>query len=112
MCGNYATIVSNAARDINSDIIVTLSVDGNGFFTEQKESASTDNNFSAQALLSSLMEYFDASSYSGLKCQILIESYETPLDITEQDITDGIDIDKASEEDKFYIEKHDIASSF
>lgn len=112
MCGNYAAIVSNAARDINPNINVMLSFDGNGFFIKQEENTTTDSSFSAQNLLSSLMVYFDASSYSGLKCQILIESYETPLDITEDSLISGIDINKKLSEDKFYIGQHKIISSF
>ena len=112
MCGNYTAIVSNAARDINPNLNIVLSFDGNGFFIEQDKNATSNDRFSAKALLSSLMAYFDASSYSGLKCLILIEAYETPLDISENDIENGIDINKKLNDDKFYIGNHESVSSF
>ena len=112
MCGNYAAIVTNAAKDINSKINVMLSFDGNGFYVKQDENATTSNRLSSKKLLSSLMKYFDASSYSGLKCSILIEASETPLDITVNNIQGGIDINKKIDGEGFYIGQHQEVSSF
>lgn len=112
MCGHYVAIISNAARDIAPSIDIMLSFDGNGFYVEQSENATTSNRFSAQKLISSLMQYFDASSYSGLKCKILIESDETPLDITEADLTNGISTEKPTCENKFHIGEQAIVSEF
>ena len=112
MCGNYAAIVSNAARDIDPSINIVLSFNGNGFFTEQKENSTTNDRFSVKVLLSSLMEYFDASSYSGLKCLLMIETDETPLEITAKDLKDGINIYKELADNKFYIGKQEHISNF
>ena len=112
MCGHYAAIISNAARDIAPSIDIMLSFDGNGFYIEQSTNATSNDRFSAQKLISSLMQYFDASSYSGLKCKILIESDETPLDITESDLANGINIKKSLCENKFHIGEQNIVSDF
>ena len=109
MCGHYTAIVSNAARDVNSQLNVVLPFDGNGFYVKHDE---FDGRFSAKQLLSSLMQYFDESTYSGLKALILIETNETPLDITSEDITNGIDLNKNLDENKFYIGHQKNISSF
>ena len=72
MCGNYAAIVSNAARDVNPNLNIVLSFDGNSFFANADEAVANIGKLSVKTLLSALMEYFDASSFSGLKCLILI----------------------------------------
>ena len=113
MCGNYVAIVSNAARDINPQINIALSFDADGFFVEENTlSATTDSRFSLKTLLKSLMNYFDASSYSGIRCSFLFETSETPLDITDDDIKNGIDINKALSDNKFYIGQSDIITRF
>ena len=112
MCGHYAAIISNAARDVDSNLNVMLSFDGNGFWIEHKDNMTTSERFSAKMLLSELMKYFDASSFSGLRCLLLVESEETPLDITSADLTNGIDLDKKLAEDKFYIGKQNLISQY
>lgn len=115
MCGHYVAIVSNAARDINPQINVMLSFDGNGFFVDNQTSSidkTSSARFSAKELLSSLMQYFDESTYSGLKCPILIETTETPLDIVSNDIVNGINFNKPMDESKFYIGNHTTVSTY
>ena len=112
MCGHYAAIISNAARAVDSNINIVLSFSGDGFYITSDENTVSDERLSSQILLSALMEYFDASSFSGLKCLFLIEASETPLDITVQDIIGGINPDKEVPNDRFYIGNHKIVSDF
>lgn len=112
MCGHYTAIISNASRDVNPNINVVLSFSGDGFYIVPKKSATSNERFSSQFLIESLMEYFDASSFSGLKCLFLIETSETPLDITVQDTISGIIFDKELPNDRFYIGNHKIISDF
>ena len=112
MCGNYTAIVSNAARDINPKIDIVLSFDANGFYIEENSNNTSNNRFSTKALLTALMKYFDASSYSGIKCSLLFEVYETPFDITPNNIQDGVDINKQLDDNKFYIGQQNIISVF
>ena len=112
MCGNYAAVVSNAARDINPKTNIILSFSADGFCIEQNENENINNYFSSRKLLSALMEYFDESSYSGIKCSLLLEAYETPLDITSDDIKNGIDTEKDLPNGKFYIGGQSEISDF
>lgn len=112
LCGHYTAIVSNALRDVNPNLNVIIPVDGNGFFVEQEDGATTSNRLSAKALLSALMAYFDESTYSGLKCMLLVETDETPLDITASDLSQGINLDKELDANKFYIGKQGAISEF
>ena len=111
LCGNYVAITSNAARDINPNINVILSFDANGFVLKEDEGDS-NNRFSTKVLLSSLMKYFDASSYSGIRCSFLFETYETPFDITPDNIENGVDIEKKLDENKFYIGQQSVISNY
>lgn len=112
LCGHYTAIVSNALRDVDPKLNVIIPVDGNGFFVEQEESATTSGRLSARALLTALMSYFDESTYSGLKCMLLVETEETPLDITSNDLSEGIKLDKELDASKFYIGKQGAVSEF
>ena len=112
LCGQYAAIVYNAARDANSDLNIMLSVSGNGFYAEQGENVGVDRQLSSKKLLEALMQYFDNSSYSGIRCELLVEATETPLMITSEDLNDGIDLENSLPPDKLYIGRQADLSSF
>ena len=112
LCGHYTAVVSNALRDVDPKLNVVIPVDGNGFFVEQDEVEITSGRLSAKALLSALMSYFDESTYSGLKCMLLVETDETPLEITSNDLSQGINLEKELDENKFYIGKQGVISEF
>ena len=111
-CGNYAAIVANSARDINPNLIISLPFSGNGFYIEQPDDASSNIQLSSKVMISELMNYFDKSSYSGLKFSILVEAEETPLDITTADTISKIDIKKELPSNKFYIGRQNELSAF
>lgn len=111
ICGQYVAVVSNAARDVNPKLNIVLSFSGNGFYVEQGDDATSDQQLSSRVLLDALMKYFDESSYSGIKCELLVEAEETPLMITASDLEKGIDTKKTLPDDKFYVgSKNDIAN--
>ena len=111
-CANYAAIVANTARDVNPNLTVSLPFSGNGFYIEQPKDASSNIALSSKSLLTELMNYFDESSYAGLKFSVLVETQETPIDITSADTANGIDAQKELPKDKFYIGMQKEVSTF
>ena len=112
LCGQYTAIVANAARGANPNLNIVLSFSGNGFYVEQNDNATTDKPLSSPMLIEALMKYFDESSYSGIRCDIIIEAEETPLAITSNELEDGIDYQKLLQDKKFYIGEQNSISTF
>ena len=112
LCGQYTAIVYNAAHDVNPKLDIMLSISGNGFYIDETDGVDLTKQLSSKKLLEALMQYFDDSSYSGIKCKLLVEADKTPLMITSDDIKNGIDVEKILPDDKFYIGNQDAVSEF
>lgn len=112
VCGHYAAILSNSIHSVNSRLYTILSLSGDGFLRENGDLELISNGFSAKDFYEALMKYFDATSYSGTKCSVIIESNATPLEITANDIETGIDISKELDEKVFRVGNHAFLSDF
>lgn len=112
LCGQYTAIISNAARAVNSNIDIALSLSADGFLNATEDNRYSNNPFSSKTLLTKLMQYFDMSTYSGIPCSIFIETYSTPLNLTTDSLNDGIDLSADLPNDKFYIGNQKQLSNF
>ena len=85
-CGIYTVIVANAARSIDPsvDIVVPLTADG---FTSKKDGGEYFKSFVEQ-----LLSYFDDSFYAGLNCSFILDVAATPLGITNDNASEGVDL--------------------
>lgn len=110
--GQYVATVATAAKSVNKNIDVMLSFSGNGFFKNTDNPEAIHNGISAKAFFELLMEYFDASSYSGIKCSLLIETDDTPLSINSSNIQDGITLNTSKPTDYFSIDNSYVISEF
>lgn len=112
LCGQYTSIVSNAAWTVDSNIDIAISFSADGFLKDYGCNYHSNYAFSAKELAERLMKYFDESSYSGIPCSIFIEAYSNPLDLTFEDLNVGIDTKKELPSDKFFIGNQKLLSSF
>ena len=111
-CGHYATVISNSVHSINPEIDIVISMSGDGFLRESGDLSLISNGFSAGTFYKELMQYFDITSYSGTKCSVLVETNATPLEITANDIENGIDVSKELDKNTFNIGNHSFISNF
>ena len=88
-CAFYATVVSNAARSVNSNIDIVLPFTGEGFKNEYDP---TVDIFSVKPLINALIEYYENSFSSGMSFSLLMETREVPLNINNANISSGIDL--------------------
>ena len=111
LCGQYITVISNAAWNIDSNIDIAISLSADGFL-ENITNNYSNKPFSAKELLTKLMQYFDESTYSGISCSIFIEAYSTPLSLTADELKNGIDLSKKLSEKEFHIGEQTQLSKF
>ena len=112
LCGLYTVIVANSAHSFNPNLDIAMSFSADGFLKEENTSINSNYKFSAKDIIHSLMQFFDESSYSGIPCSIFIETNETPLNLSTDDLKTGIDISKELPADKFYIGNQKVLTSF
>ena len=108
LCGFYATVLSNAARSIDSsiDIVLPFSTLNFNAGAEYAESGCYDTD----ALISLLLAYFDNSFVSGFECSFLLETQNVPFGITNDSLSNGIDTENAA--DELWAGNHQAFSAF
>lgn len=111
-CVQYTAIIANSARSVLPDLEIKIPISGNSFYADVAEEQNYLKVISAKEFLPILMEEFDSSTYSGLDFSFFVEAETTPLDITEENIKDGIDVKKEQSEDAFYIGNQSEVSEY
>ncbi len=109
-CGFYASVISNIARSVNSDIDIVLPFSDYGF--NETEEVEKEGVFQADELIDYLLQYFDDCFASGLSCSFLVELENAPFGITNQNIKDGVNLDYDYTGEGFYIGNHDVLSQY
>jgi len=99
-CGFYSVLVSNAARGVNPDIDIVVPFTGAGLATSVEGEEQRDS-FEVTKLLRALLDYYNNSFSVGITVSILVDSQETPLNITNESILNGVDISSDNESTKF-----------
>lgn len=91
LCGFYSIAVANAARGVNSGIDVVLPFTGDGL-SDAAEGDTQKDRFAVMPLLRSVIEYYEESFSMGITVSVLVDSKDTPLNITNQNLSQGIDV--------------------
>lgn len=111
-CGLYTVIIANAARSVDPTVDVVLPFTDKGFSTDAEYDGELGDHFSVKALAESILAYLDESFNSGLKCSFLIETAQTPFDITNDDFELGISPEFSAQGASFCAGKQVAFSSF
>ena len=96
-CAAYTVIVANAARTVDSSMEVAIPLTGEGFAKKSEEGK--DNIF--RMTVEALLEYFDNSIQGGIDCSLLMDTSETPLGITNDNLKEGINLNYSNPEGLF-----------
>ena len=103
-CVAYTVLIANAARNVDPSIDIVLPFTGEGFSEKTENSVTTastqKNKFTT--IVESLLEKLDARVHGGINCSFLIDSHETPLGITNENINQGIDTKYSNPNGLFY----------
>ena len=97
-CAAYAVVVANAARTVDPSMEIAIPFTGEGF--AQKSEDGEKNLF--KTTVEALLAYFDNSIQGGINCSFLMDTSETPLGITNDNLRDGINVNYANPDGLFY----------
>ena len=97
-CATYTVIVANAARTVDPTIDIAIPLTGEGF--AEKTDNKGKNLF--KTTLESLLAYFDNSIHGGINCSFLMDTEEVPLGIDNDSLKDGINVNYANPDGRFY----------
>ena len=108
LCGDYAVVVANAARTVNSALDVVIPFDGDGFVKADE----TNHKINSKKLIESIFEYLDTAFHKGLDCSLIISSQNTPFGIRELTPESVIDVKTQSSTGKFCAGEQKAFSSY
>ena len=96
-CTTYAVIVGNAARTVDPSIEIAIPLMGEGF-SEKSE----DGNNEFRVFVESFLDYLDNIIHGGVNCSFLMETSESPLGISNDNINEGISVNTPNPDKRFY----------
>lgn len=108
-CGTYAVVVANAARSVNSGLDIVLPIDSDAFATKGMNETSEN---SSKRLIRRILHYLDESFHSGMKISFSLDCAVTPLNITNDNLNDGIDLNWNDPQEKISAGAHYLFSTF
>lgn len=113
-CTAYAVVVANAARMVEPNIDIVIPLTGEGFNEKAPDTEKTSANYKNKfkTIVEMLMQSLDDRVQGGLSCSFLIDSHETPLGITNENIEEGINLNYSNPNGAFYAGNHRALSNY
>ncbi len=94
----YAATVANAARSINSSAEIVLPFTSDGLFAPEEDKQAYPK---AKAVIEEILEYFENTTENGFEFSLMIEGDDVPFGITNNNISDGVDMSRECETNCF-----------